>query len=1537
MNTLLKAISSIIAVLALNFSFAYSMPDLDVGFISRTPLYNRFDVSFDGDQHIKGGMQNEQKWPKPEDLVTYTAHVFNKGDEDVSNILYRWYFDDVQVREGIISFLPAGDDSIELSYSSPWPVDTVCLIDIPAGAMELQLRQYERAVGDHRIRFELDPEHTIAEECELNNSIEDYINALYFWMYMDETTYTRFNARKNYLESRSAEDWCQMQLMGLERRLRASGCPQKIRLDMVQVVPDGTLDTGGGHTPIGDYVRHTDGAWGFCFTEWNETKISSYAKIIENSLMHELGHQIGLVDIYNFDTTIDRCLITLPGRGRVAGTELMPVIERGIVYYGSTRMTHAGGQALVDRTPRGLMADNTQYLEPGSVAGLNRNYGLRRGFYGDYLGAVPQGDINLVVRQADGSPVPNCSIRVFQRESAPPGGVSVIRDIPKFIGVTDSQGIWKFPHVTERSWWGGINVNNPWSSVDDFFSYKCPLPFDNPVLVVELGFDDTFEYHFVEASECNTAMGAGVVSNFAIVLTTYNSRATNRLPIINVNGEDYNRYCASVIEGGTYTATITATDPDGDPVTLSTTPLYNSTFDPASGQFTFTPDSLDVNWTRDYAGDNAPYHEPMEVIIKADDGKFCSTKIISIQVSDREGEASRNERRLPCNLILNPLADSDGDGMADLWEERWGFDPHDPSDSSGDADGDGISNLHEFLAGSNPRHSASDTRFFVDGRNIAGCGYGTEQKPYSRIQDALNDPDCRAGNEIIVSQGIYRESINFNGLAVTVRSTDPSDEAVVGNTIIEGQGRSAVIFCSSELRDSIIRGFTIRNTEGIANGGAIKCVLSYPTIADNIITGNSAVNGGGIYCNWAMPLIVGNKIWGNSAVRGAGMFFEELGRSSHRWPYYSAKIAGNMVGENIAGEEGGGIYTDTLDLNAVGNSIVHNRAGGVGGGIYDAVSQSSYSSNLIALNSAAYGGGVYADFDGTYPENGPYLVNDTVADNAATQSGGGVYFSNADFSTFYDYPIVVNSVFWGNTNGELRTDPQIVDHVAGYSCIRGGWQGEGNINADPRFISKDNYRLRFDSPCIDKGTSSYVATGDTDPDGNPRKTGLEIDIGAYEARIMDDPQAAFATSRSGINWGILNEAGAYGGSCHLAPAWNRTLRADQQVHHVATWVLAMPMDGLYDIYERHPQGSGRAPNAPFELWNNNYTQRLANTTVDQRSGGGRWNFLMRAPMKQGIYKLRLSNAYADGKVVADAIGISDLGEAASSRISGIVILDKCGAVFPAHRLEDAPIALPQGCAPYASGQDRYRDMKVVTDSAGGVKGYYVLDCQGRVFEVGAVPRRFGGGTPARVPSREMGLSPAFDSLYVLLSRGIVFSTGATYGNPDWGTGSDMAKDIELVSAGNEVLGYYILDAYGAVHPYPAVRLPAFSGCPYWPNMNIARDLEVVFDEGTGTVNGYYVLDGFGGIHAVGNVPTVEEITRAGYPAPYFAGKDIARKIKLVKDDSGNVVGIYLADGTGVIHPIGLVEPFISTGLWPGSDVLRDMEIVKAPEAIPPNP
>ncbi len=56
------------------------------------------------------------------------------------------------------------------------------------------------------------------------------------------------------------------------------------------------------------------------------------------------------------------------------------------------------------------------------------------------------------------------------------------------------------------------------------------------------------------------------------------------------------------------------------------------------------------------------------------------------------------------------VADKDGDGMPDIWENTHGFKLADATDGPKDADGDRFTNLQEFIAGTNPRDASSKLR-----------------------------------------------------------------------------------------------------------------------------------------------------------------------------------------------------------------------------------------------------------------------------------------------------------------------------------------------------------------------------------------------------------------------------------------------------------------------------------------------------------------------------------------------------------------------------------------------------------------------------------------------------------------------------------------------------------------------------------------------------------------------------------------------------------------------------------------------------------
>ena len=49
-----------------------------------------------------------------------------------------------------------------------------------------------------------------------------------------------------------------------------------------------------------------------------------------------------------------------------------------------------------------------------------------------------------------------------------------------------------------------------------------------------------------------------------------------------------------------------------------------------------------------------------------------------------------------------PRVDTDGDGMPDAWEKKYGLNPNDPSDANGDINGDGYTNIEKYINGIDP-------------------------------------------------------------------------------------------------------------------------------------------------------------------------------------------------------------------------------------------------------------------------------------------------------------------------------------------------------------------------------------------------------------------------------------------------------------------------------------------------------------------------------------------------------------------------------------------------------------------------------------------------------------------------------------------------------------------------------------------------------------------------------------------------------------------------------------------------------------------
>jgi predicted outer membrane repeat protein len=321
------------------------------------------------------------------------------------------------------------------------------------------------------------------------------------------------------------------------------------------------------------------------------------------------------------------------------------------------------------------------------------------------------------------------------------------------------------------------------------------------------------------------------------------------------------------------------------------------------------------------------------------------------------------------------------------------------------------------------------------------------------------------------------------------------------------------IYCDGSSSPTIAGNIISGNT---ANdfGGGIYCTNSSihsewfdePIIMDNRITGNNADFGGGIYCILNTPIIEGNEIIGNTSnLDGAGIYCFEA----------DAHIENNTIMNNTADQFGGGMFGVGASPIITGNVIMNNYAGEWAGGIgFYNESVPEIIDNVISGNTAVEkGGGIFLEYNDSYPPVGQTVVGNTICYNDASY-GGGIHMKRYSITTIegntitgnlasiagggiycedHSNPTVNNTILWDNdapSGDEIYFDIFSMITVT-YSDVQGSWGGEGNKDEDPLFIDPDNddYHLLADSPCIDAGDPTYDV---------PSGGGCRIDMGAYE-------------------------------------------------------------------------------------------------------------------------------------------------------------------------------------------------------------------------------------------------------------------------------------------------------------------------------------------------------------------------------------------------------------------------------------------------------
>jgi len=353
----------------------------------------------------------------------------------------------------------------------------------------------------------------------------------------------------------------------------------------------------------------------------------------------------------------------------------------------------------------------------------------------------------------------------------------------------------------------------------------------------------------------------------------------------------------------------------------------------------------------------------------------------------------------------------------------------------------------------------------------------------------------------ITGNVIVANSADYGGGIACFESSGP----LVTNNVIEenfAQSEGGGIDCDNASCPAVT-GNTISGNTAHTYGGAIRCSEeSDARIEGNAISGNTASTkrGGAIYCYRSSPAISGNTITGNWSEKCGGALY---GRKC------SSSIEDNIVIGNTSHKGYGGAFNfSSYSLPLVTANVIMDNTAYTDGGINcyyhsDAV----IADNIIAGNSASLTGGGINCLD----ESDPTILNNTVTANTAGSTGGGISL-NLSCSV-----VVTNTILWnnraprgneayiGNSSAPSAMTISYCDVKGGFSSVRvlPGCTlitGPGNIAADPRFVEREapDYHLTVGSPCRDAGDDNAPGLPSFDFEGDPRRAGGRVDMGADE-------------------------------------------------------------------------------------------------------------------------------------------------------------------------------------------------------------------------------------------------------------------------------------------------------------------------------------------------------------------------------------------------------------------------------------------------------
>ena len=433
--------------------------DLQVVSISRTPRFPRYDPTYSYYQVTEpwgfgpyiftaatglgsGQDQSTPRWPEMGQTVTYTATVRNRGTRVVGSTLPRlWTLDSVPVDTSSSFEVLLPGETATYSWSTEWD-----------GA-------------DHEIGFAFD----LPDARPDNNAMAVNSKSIAFLSYADRTYIENFREESPGYAPISDDlfDWLNAHMARFNQLFADAGTAKRVHFDTLQALDDAAPDPDVNRIEFAIFpfrYRAIDGS----------LRGSGYydpAEDLDYGLLHEMGHQLGLIDLYRLDLPSERNQVS------------------GEAYWAIPCLMHGVSHFISDHSAGAM----THWLDTA------------HGYYGQYMYQLPQ-HARLRLLGFDGRPLAGATVRVFQRTERPGQG-DILTTQVKFEGVTDGAGEWTIPNVeidpilVPQTYAGDALPDNP-------FGYVAVVG-TNGLLLLEVTHNDATDYAWLPITEVNAAFRDG--------------------------------------------------------------------------------------------------------------------------------------------------------------------------------------------------------------------------------------------------------------------------------------------------------------------------------------------------------------------------------------------------------------------------------------------------------------------------------------------------------------------------------------------------------------------------------------------------------------------------------------------------------------------------------------------------------------------------------------------------------------------------------------------------------------------------------------------------------------------------------------------------------------------------------------------------------------------------------------------------------------------------------------------------------------------